>query len=185
MGDCDRMKKHISDYLDHSLDPTTKNEFEQILGENASLKSLTSKVGKVKNLLGNLQSYQCSEEFNFRLREKIHQNQKTSVKDPVKKYVLSVSFAAVLILMFVFINPFSSEESGTLPQIPASSISTPQMQNQSNSQGGGSSNASSGIQSARDIKTIDEAKAYSDSVKDKSAPELKHVDQKEIQESRP
>jgi hypothetical protein len=185
MGDCDRMKKHISDYLDHSLDPTTKNEFEEILDEDASLKSITSRVGQVKSILGNLQSMHCSGDFNTRLRERIHQNPKTTVKDPVKKYTLSVSFAAVLILVVVFLNPFATDKSETLPQIPASPISTPQIKNQSNIQGVRNTTANSGVQSARDIKTIDEAKAYSDSTKDKSAPELKHVDQKEIQESRP
>ena len=31
MGDCDRMKKYISDYLENNLDPTTRKQFEKNL----------------------------------------------------------------------------------------------------------------------------------------------------------
>ncbi len=184
MGDCNRMKKHITDYLDHTLDPSTKKEFEQTLGDSKRLRKITEEVEQIKTSLGALQTYHCSENFNIRLREKILQNQKIPVNGPVRRYVLSLSFAAVLVLVMVIFNPFSSEDDGTSPQVPAASMQVLPEKKTPNIQNVTSTNDNESY-SGRDIKTLDEAKAYADSTKEKSESPLKHVDQTEIQQTRP
>jgi hypothetical protein len=139
----------------------------------------------VTNLLGNLQAYHCSEEFNIRLREKILDHQKAPARDPFRRYAFTVSFAAILILAIMVFNPFSADERGDLPPLPASSIKASPANKQVQIKSVDNMNTGSGVEAGRDIKTLDEAKAYSDSLKEKSEPKLKHVDKKEIQETRP
>ncbi len=185
MGDCDRMKKHISDYLDQSLDPTTKQEYEQSLKNSAELGSLTRNVEQVRTLLGSLETRHCSDDFNVRLRERILHSQEQTVRDPFKRYALSISFAAIFVLVIVFIYPFSAEEETDRPgssnpavQTPAATINPGVPAVDRKLDGGG-------VQAARDIKTLDEAKVASDSSKDMTDPNLKHVDKKDIQQVRP
>ena len=184
MGDCDRMKKHITDYLEHTLNPSTQKEFEQVLGKDDHLKKITSEVGRITNILGNLQSLRCSYSFNVKLREKILLNRKLPEKDPVKKYVLSISFAAIFILILVILNPFSSEETANSPLTPEASMQLSPEKNKQNINQVDNNNTGESL-GGRDIKTLEEAQVHSDSTKDKSVPKLKHVDQKEIQESQP
>ena len=63
MGDCDRMKKHISDYLEGSLDPTTRKEFEKNLEIYPELNSITKNISILPSILHQLPSQKCSEEF--------------------------------------------------------------------------------------------------------------------------
>jgi len=185
MGDSDRMKRYISDYLDHTLDPSTQKEFEHALGENEELRTLTDRVSQIRHSLGNLRTYHCSGNFNVALRERIIRDQNAPVRYPVKKYALSLSFAAVLIVIFFILNPFTSEDSPEMQQITAPSGQYPQVNNPASMRNIGTSNAGSGSYNGTDIKTLDEAKAYTDSSRDKSLPEMRQVDKKEIKETRP
>jgi hypothetical protein len=185
MGDSDRMKRYISDYLDHTLDPSTQKEFEHALGKNEELRTITSQVARIKNALGNLAAYHCSENFNVALRERIVRDQNVPVRYPIKKYALSVSFAAVLVVIFFILNPFTSEDSPKLQQITAPSGQYPQVNNPASMQNIGTAKAGNGSYDGTDIKTRDEAKAYTDSSRDKSLPEMRQVDKKEIKETRP
>ncbi len=184
MGDCDRMKKHITDYLEHTLNPSTQKEFEQILGKDEQLKKITSEVDRIADMLGNLQSLRCSENFNVNLREKILLNRKLPENYPVRRYVLSVSVAALFIFVLVIFNPFSSEENENSPLIPEASMQLSPEKNKQNVNQADNTNTDESFE-GRDIKTLEEAQAQADSTKDKSAPKLKHVDQKEIQETQP
>lgn len=185
MGDSDRIKRYISDYLDHTLDPSTQKQFEQTLEENEELRKVTDQVAQIRNSLGNLRKYRCSDNFNIALRERIIRDQNEPVRYPVKKYVLSASFAAVLVVAFSVLNPFTSEESRDVQQITAPADQYPRVNSPANMQNIGTAGAGNGSYNGTDIKTLDEAKAYNDSSRDKSLPEMRQVDKKEIKETRP
>jgi hypothetical protein len=184
MGDCDRFKKHISDYLEGSLDKTTRKEFESELEQNDELSKLTSRIGEISILLSKLPDHKCSDDFSAKLRKKIH-NSDSRAKLPVtplKKYSFAFSFAILAVIIVFTLNVFDNN-SGDTNVIPESSNlqnSNPQPSPQIPSQP--VSNIPAVSNKEVDIKTVDEQKAVTDSVKkeEKSASEknFKYVDDK-------
>ena len=100
MGDCDRMKHYISDYLENRLDPTTQKEFEEALKNSPQLRSMIHNISNITSRLKNLTYYKCSDDFSLKLRERIHT---TSEKSPSRKYLVRYSFAASFIVVLIII----------------------------------------------------------------------------------
>ena len=100
MGDCDRMKHYISDYLENRLDPTTLKEFEEALKNSPELRSMTQNISNITSRLNNLTYYKCSDDFSLKLRERIHT---TSEILPSRKSLVRYSFAASFIVVLIII----------------------------------------------------------------------------------
>ena len=105
MGDCDRMKKYISDYLENNLDPTTREQFEKNLKLHPELSSITKNISTLPYLLHNLAVYKCSDDFILNLRQKIHSGTETTVaKGNIWKFSLAISFLIVIIVTIFGLN---------------------------------------------------------------------------------
>ena len=102
MGECDRFKPFISDYLENNLDPSTHQEFEKALNNSAELQSMTDRVRILKSQLGNLTRFSCSDGFSLNLREKIHTRPQPFInKQKMVRLSLALSFVAVLAVVFI------------------------------------------------------------------------------------
>ena len=111
MGDWDRLKNHISDYLEGNLDNSTRKEFETEIEKNSDLRKVTSRVEKLSNLLTNLPDYKCSDDFNQKLRERIHQDSSnTRISFPIKKYSFAFSFVVLAVIVVFTFNFFTGED---------------------------------------------------------------------------
>jgi anti-sigma factor RsiW len=111
MGDWDRLKNHISDYLEGNLDNSTRKEFEAEIEKNTDLSKITRRVEKLSNILTNLPEYKCSDDFNQKLRERIHQE--SSVKTdsfPIKKYSFAFSFVVLAVIIVFAFNSFTGDD---------------------------------------------------------------------------
>ena len=100
MGDCDRMKHYISDYLENRLDPTTHKEFEETLKNSPELRSMTQNISNLTSRLNNFTYYKCPDDFLLKLRERIHT---TSEISPSRKSLVRYSFAASSIVVLIII----------------------------------------------------------------------------------
>jgi len=183
MNECDRLKKHISDYLKNTLDNTSKTEFEKGLSQDPQLRNLTDQVNKMSKMLTGLKSYKCSDDFSVKLREKIHRSdsQAKLPATPAKKYSYAFSFVVVAVLATFMVTAITDEPDNvnTIPettnikeQIPSASptnqpnpgIHTPASEQQV------------------DIKTIDEQKVPADSLRNQrdsdEGGQIKQVDTK-------
>lgn len=99
MGDCDRMKKYISDYLENNLDPTTRKQFEKSLKLYPELDSITKNISILPNLLNTLSVFKCSDDFILNLRQKIHSgSESTFSRGTIWKFSLALSFLVVIII---------------------------------------------------------------------------------------
>jgi hypothetical protein len=105
MGDCDRMKKHVSDYVDKNLDPTTRKEFEKNLKLSADLRYITKNISVISGLLQMLPSYKCSDDFILNLRQRIHSEsgQKVS-KTNMMRYSFAFSFVVLAVVAVFVVN---------------------------------------------------------------------------------
>jgi hypothetical protein len=113
MGDCDRYKPYISDYLENSLDPSTQKDFENALKNSAELQRLTKRVRNLRSYLGNIGTYSCSDDFSLHLREKIHTNPEPLIS---RQNLVRLSFATsivvvLMIALFSFTNLSDTTES--------------------------------------------------------------------------
>ncbi len=99
MGECDRFKNYISDYLDNTLDPTTHNEFEKALKSSADLQRMTNKVSSLRSSLKNLSYQTCSDDFSLKLRERIHTEPEPIVS---RKNMVRLSFAFSFVIIIAF-----------------------------------------------------------------------------------
>lgn len=184
MGDWDRMKTYISDYLENSLDPTTRKEFEQALNNSGELRLLTVKMKALKFSLNNLIQYKCSDDFSTKLREKINLKVEPVIS---RQQLLRYSFAASFIIVVVVFALNMTSQSDT-PELD------PAIRGQSDLQIKGSnpvSNPVSGTSESRlvkdgevDIKTkppqqavIDSTRARQNPGSIKSDPNIKYVGQ--------
>jgi hypothetical protein len=105
MGNCDRMKKHISDYIEGTLDPTTRKEFEKNLEIYPELNTITKNISILPSILHQLPSQKCSEQFMVNLRKRIHSSSKSPVtKISLKKYSYAISFLVLLIIAVFGVN---------------------------------------------------------------------------------
>jgi hypothetical protein len=176
MGDWDRLKHHISDYLEGNLDNSTRKEFEEEISRNDELKKVTGRVEKLSHMLTNLPEYKCSDDFNQKLRERIH-NQSSSKLDniPIKKISFAISFAVLLVIVVFSFNTFtgSDDPANNLPESSniESNQSDPGYQNkvQPPSQVRASSRQV-------DVKTIQDNEAASDSLSRKNLKKIQDQD---------
>jgi len=166
MGECDRLKKHISDYLEGNLDKTTRKEFEHALAQNEDLNNLTTRVREIPVLLNKLPAHKCSDDFAVNLRKKIHSNnsQARLPVTPLKKYSFVFSFAVLAVIIIFSFNMLedNSSEVKILPEstnIQNSNPRPPAVQTPSQPV----SNSPVSNQEI-DIKTVDEQKVAADSV---------------------
>jgi hypothetical protein len=118
MGDSDRMKNYISDYLENSLDPSTHKEFEDTLKKSPELRSMTDRVAAVSSQLSNLQSYKCSDDFSVKLREKIHTSSEPIIsRQNIVRYSFAASFVIILVIATLTITNLSSDSPESAPAL--------------------------------------------------------------------
>ena len=184
MGDCDRLKHYISDYLESGLDPATRKEFEDALEKLPELKAMTNRARILSSKLKNLNYYSCSEEFQLKLRGKIHTQPESVIsKQNIVRY--SLAFSMVLILFIVTFSMMNvSDSPEQIPLAPANSefqIKTPV----SNPLPGNNVNSLVNDDNGVDIKTrttqdmvADSSRIYEKPGSKKDIPQIKHVDQK-------
>jgi len=116
MGECDRFKPFISDYLEKNLDPTTHQKFEKALENSDELYTLTNKVRLLKTHLQNLERVSCSDDFSLKLREKIHTVPLPFFKrQNVIRMSLAFSLVIVLAVALVSIVNLSGSPEGPIP----------------------------------------------------------------------
>jgi hypothetical protein len=72
MGDCNKMKEHISGYLENTLDPAIRAQFEQELEKSPELRKITAQVARVTMLLSSLPARKCADDFVFELQRRIN-----------------------------------------------------------------------------------------------------------------
>jgi hypothetical protein len=146
MGGCDKSNDHISDYLENSLDPAARAEFEQELGKSPGLKTTTNQVLKLTSLLGKLPTRKCSDDFVVTLRQRINSvPERKSSKVSVRRYSFAFSFIIIMVIAIFGIKSLLKKEepapvlptmdeyqsapasvSGGAVNTPVSSYSTPE-----------------------------------------------------------
>ena len=125
MGDWDRLKNHISDYLEGNLDNSTRKEFETEIERNSDLSKITKRVEKLSNILTNLPEYKCSDDFNQKLRERIHQESSSKIASfPIKKYSFAFSFVVLAVIVVFAFNTFTGEDDPVNNMPESSNIKT-------------------------------------------------------------
>ncbi len=118
MGDCDRLNEHISDYLENTLDPATRAEFEHGLDRFPELKHTTNHVLKLAALLGKLPERKCSDDFVPKLRQRINSAPLTDSKElNIRRYSLAFAFVIIVLVAIVGINTLLTEEKSA-PALP-------------------------------------------------------------------
>jgi hypothetical protein len=186
MGNWDRMKFYISDYLENSLDPTMQKEFEKALESSPELRSQLQKVSALKFRLNNLSQYQCSSDFSLKLRERIHRSPQSVLSRPS---ILRYSFAASLVIILAISIVFIYNSSDVQESVPVVKSGTEFQTDQSNP----ASNPVSGNKvnsfisdEEMDIKTKSSQKTLADSTRSylpgsesRENSRVKIVDQKE------
>jgi hypothetical protein len=181
MGETNRFKNYISEYLENSLDPTTHKAFEQALDNSAELKKMTRQIATLKSNLKELPYQTCSDDFSVKLRERIHTEPQPLIS---KKNVVRLSFAFsfVVIIAFALIsltNLFESTQ--PLAPIPTTSGFQNQRTNPPRNPVSGSNNAFRN-ESSFDVKTKSSQEVVQDSSKSMNPkqidPRVKQVDQK-------
>ena len=184
MTDCDKVKEHISDYIEKRLSPNLKSELENHFQICTDCQLKVERIPQVKTMMGNLISVKCSDNFNLRLREKIAKNDTNPIvsRDSIKKLSYGFSFAMIILLMVFGFNFFSQADSDSnvnLPQVLNQESITPSNQVSPNIQ-----NASSNLTQTEEfsVRTKDAEGVYSDSTKEKLSeeknPRVKYVDSK-------
>lgn len=116
MNYSDRIKNYISDYLEHSLDPSTQKEFEDALEKSPELRSMTERILLLSNRLSNLKYHHCSDEFTVKLRERIHTSPEPFIsRQNLARYSFAASFIIILIAAILTLTNLSSDSPGTIP----------------------------------------------------------------------
>lgn len=124
MGDSDRMKNYISDYLENSLDPSTHKEFEDALKRSPDLRSITDNMTTLSARLNNLKYHKCSDEFSVKLRERIHTTSESFIsRQSMVRYSFAASFVIILIVAIFTITNLSSESPEIEPVLQGASES--------------------------------------------------------------
>ena len=183
MGDCDKFKQYISDYLEGNLDSTTRKEFEEAMEENKELSEMTTRMKEIRVLLNKLPAKKCSDDFTANLHRKIHSSSSQSrlPVTPLKKYSYAFSFAVLAVIIIFSVNMFDGTES-SVNDLPESSNIERQDQSPAIQRPTQPVSNSRLNDKEVDIKTVDEQKTVADSVKnsekDASRNNIKYVDDK-------
>ena len=110
MGDSDRMKNYISDYLEDSLDPSTHKEFEEAMKRSPELRTMTDRVAAVSTQLNNLKNHKCSDDFSVKLRERIHSTSQPVIsRQSIVRYSFAASFIIILVIATLTITNLVSD----------------------------------------------------------------------------
>jgi hypothetical protein len=121
MGDSDRMKNYISDYLENSLDPSTHKEFEDALKRSQELRTITDRVSAVSRHLSNLKNHTCSDDFSVKLREKIHTTSGPLIsRRNIVRYSFAASFVIILVIATFAITYLMSDSPENSPTLQGS-----------------------------------------------------------------
>jgi hypothetical protein len=124
MGDSDRMKNYISDYLENSLDPSTQKEFEDALKRSPDLRSMTDRMTTLSTRLNNLKYHKCSDGFSLKLRERIHTSSKPLIsRQNIVRYSFAASFVIILVIATFVITNLLSETPDSIPVLQGASES--------------------------------------------------------------
>jgi len=111
MGDCDKMNKHISAYIENTLDPSTRAEFDKDLEKYPQFRKTAGQVLKLSSRLEKLPDQKCSENFMIKLREKINtEPARNTVAINVKRYSFAFSFIILAIIAVFSINRLLNKE---------------------------------------------------------------------------
>ncbi len=179
---CDRIKEHISDYLEKRLIPQSKKEFEFHISDCSDCRLIVEQIPHIKSRLFNLNVIQCADNFNLKLRQRLSSdhNKPFLSTENVKRLSYGFSFAAVIFLMFFGINMFTDVDSGTnnpVLQVQNKDINTtPAKSNQF------VNHAKNHFRSTEEleVKTKYSENSYSDSTKgrrqEEKNPRVKYVD---------
>lgn len=185
MGDSDRMKNYISDYLENSLDPSTQKAFEDALKNSSELRMMTDRVAAVSTKLKSLTSHKCSDDFSVKLRERIHTTSQPIIsRQNIIRYSFAASFIIVVVIATLTITNMVSESPETSPAYQGST------QNPGNNPDASVNPASSSSDPGKlvndgdlDIRSKSNQNTVSDSSRvqeeeKKNRPPVKYVDQK-------
>ena len=186
MGNCDRMKPYISDYIENSLDPTTKKEFEQVLKSSPELQKLIRHMQILKSGLNNLQSYHCTEDFQIKLRQRLISEPNSLInRQQFVRYSIAVSFIIILVIVTMNIS-FQNNDQETLPATTGQSDLKIQTSRPVSNPVSETTDAQPMNEGEIDIKTKPRQQAIADSTESPINPEsqlrdknFKYVDQKE------
>jgi hypothetical protein len=122
MGNSDRMRNYISDYLENSLDPSTHKEFEDALKRSPDLRSMTDRMTILTSHLNNFEYHKCSDEFSVKLRERIHTTSEPLIsRQNIIRYSFAASFVIILIIAIFTITNLSSESPENIPAMQEAS----------------------------------------------------------------
>lgn len=187
MGDSDRLKNNISDYLENSLDPSTHKEFEDALKRSPELRSMTDRIATLSTRLNNLRYHKCSDEFSLKLREKIHTSSEPLIsRQNMVRYSFAASFVIILVIATFTITNLSSESPDTTPALQGSSENPVNNTNPVSNPVSGNDVNTFVNDGEVNINTKSNQRAIIDSTGSKTQPEkkkdkppIKYVDQKE------
>jgi hypothetical protein len=118
MGDSDRLKNYISDYLENSLDPSTQKEFEDTLKRSPELRTMTDRIAALSTQLANLKSHKCSDDFSVKLRERIHTTSRPIIsRQNIIRYSFAASFIIILVIVTLTFTNFVSDSPESAPAL--------------------------------------------------------------------
>ena len=124
MGDSDRLKNYISDYLENSLDPSTHKDFEDALKKSPELRTMTDRVAAISMHLGKLKNHKCSDDFSVKLRERIHTTSEPLIsRKNVIRYSFADSFIIIIVIATFTITNLMTESPESTPPIQGSTQS--------------------------------------------------------------
>jgi len=187
MGDSDRMRNYISDYLENSLDPSTHKEFEDALKRSPELRSMTDRVALVSTQLNSLKLHKCSDDFSVKLRERIHTSSEPLIsRQNIVRYSFAASFVIILVIATLTITNLMSESPENTPPLQGST-ENPIQEISPGSQPGSPGNDAKTLVNDKEvnIKSKSTQNAVSDSTgmqeeKKKNKPPIKYVNQKNL-----
>lgn len=184
MGDSDRMRNYISDYLENSLDPSMHKEFEDALKKSPKLRSMTDNLTTLSTHLSSLKYHNCSDNFSVKLRERIHTSSEPLIsRQTMIRYSFAASFVIILVIATFAITNLLSDSSDITPPLQGSAGSPANTTNPAKSPVLGNKEDAIVKESEElDIGTKSSRTAAGDSVKSqydkKNRPAINQVDQK-------
>lgn len=186
MGNWDRMKFYISDYLENSLDPTMQKEFEKALDNSPELRSQLKRVSVLKSRLKNLSQHQCSDDFSLKLRERIHSAPQSAIsRQNLIRFSFAASFIIILAVSLVFIYN-SSDVQKPMPDVGSGTEFQLNQTNPASNPVSGNKGNSFVSEDEMDIKTKASQSTFADSTRSylpdsdtRENSRVKVVDQKE------
>jgi hypothetical protein len=119
MGECDKLNEHISAYLENTLDPAARKEFEQGLVKFSALKHTTSHILKLTTMLAKLPGQKCSDDFVPGLRQRINSAPASKFNEQnIKRYSFAFSIVLVVLAAMVGLNTLLRDDEPA-PPLPA------------------------------------------------------------------